>query len=93
MTNCAVAAFCAVVGAASQAQVIPASTSGVVYLRSDTIAYPANYVPASGLPNARIALSGKSVVTDAKGAFAIPSSTTPTTNYLPLAASLAGYDA
>lgn len=88
---CLATLLCNLVCAPIDAQGLPAATSGVVYMRSDTVAYPAGYLPASGLPNARIGLSGQETVTDANGAFSVPSSTVPTHNTTSLAVTLANY--
>ncbi len=67
------------------------STNGMVYLRSDTAAYAADYVPASGLPNAQVSLSTATVATTSTGSFRLTTQITPRDEFVPLNASLTGY--
>ena len=67
------------------------TTSGVVYERSDVVAYTADFVPAAGLGNAQIGLGGVTASTAQTGAYSIKTTLTPSTNATMLTASGTGY--
>jgi hypothetical protein len=66
-------------------------TNGMVYLRSDTVAYPADYVPTAGLANAQVSLSTANVATTATGSFRLTTQIAPQNEFVPLNTSVTGY--
>ncbi|HUQ47881.1 MAG TPA: hypothetical protein VM053_06500 [Gemmatimonadaceae bacterium] len=67
------------------------STTGTVYLRSDTIAYTADYVPTSGLANAQVSLSTATVATTSTGSFRLTTQIPPQDEFIPLSTLVTGY--
>ena len=66
-------------------------TNGMVYLRSETVAYAADYVPTSGLANAQVSLSTATAATTSTGSFRLTTQITPHDEYDPLNTSVSGY--
>lgn len=75
----------------TQAQALAPSLTGVVYPRSDAVAYGSDVVPAVGLGGAQVSFAGGSAATDGTGRFSAAGSFTATTEALPVQASLSGY--
>lgn len=67
------------------------AAAGAVYVRSDAVAYPADFTPAAGLPGVSLTFGNSTASSDAQGAFSMTTTAQPTHDNLSLSTSIAGY--